>query len=202
MAFTANQAREPASYDRARSSVASLLQVVMRSTLMDYYLNYRKCVKSLGAPQRRIALVLVVAIPLLVLAAVGLVTSLAWIDNGRRQTSPPANKNSSLLYECELSYLQMDLSLIRFSINHLELDEPSSDGNRDGFNLAQIDYNTTIHELANNPKINARLPFVFFINGFNTFAPCESARLARLFRSPIEQTTDHFHCRMTTPRNR
>lgn len=100
--------------------------------------------------------------------------------------------NSSLLYECKLSYLQLDMSLIKFSINYLEHDD--SDDHDDGtldeeaqdlqvvgdFKLVAIDFNTTTDELRSNTKLNASLPFVFFINGFNTFGPGESCKNATL----------------------
>lgn len=94
--------------------------------------------------------------------------------------------NSSLLYECEISYMQMDMSLIKFSINYLELQPASNAGcdahnntligapREDGkFRLPELSGAGSPSELALTSKLNASLPFVFFINGFNTFGPCE-----------------------------
>lgn len=88
-----------------------------------------------------------------------------------------AQTNSSLLYECELSYLQMDMSLIKFSINYLELiRQQMDDGGHANqaealFRLSEIGEATAASQLASTSKLNASLPFVFFINGFNTFGP-------------------------------
>lgn len=83
--------------------------------------------------------------------------------------------SSSSLYECELSYLQVDNSLIKFSINHLivnandrrQLNKTIVVEEAD-FKLDQIAYNSTLEELQAGTQLDPNLPFIFFINGFNT----------------------------------
>jgi len=98
------------------------------------------------------------------------------------KASTAAENNS--LYSCEWSYLQLqDLSLIEFSINHLSLidrnnitdvqeaDESFTDGygsiEAKNFALAEIYLNESAKDLQAR-RLDPNLPFVLFINGFNT----------------------------------
>jgi hypothetical protein len=175
----------------------------MWTTMLGYYSARLKwAAGAADGPARPPVAGRVALATLVIVAVVGLTgcRAVSWISGGRLGGAPaakssPGKNSSSSLYECELSYLQMDLSLIKFEINYLEFDKPRrppagddhqdrDDGDKenddddppDSFRLARIEYNSTIDQLRRATKLDAKLPFVFFINGFNTFAPCKLGR--------------------------
>lgn len=89
------------------------------------------------------------------------------------------------LYRCGLNYLQMNTSMIRYSMNYLlvlgpdqldgrlaenEIEILKDPSGRDmgGFSLNKISVNAT-HDNIKSSGMNPERPFVFLINGFNSF---------------------------------
>lgn len=100
-----------------------------------------------------------------------------------------ASLRRDALYKCELSYLQMDTSLIKFSVEHLIVGGQVADGVKvtlrgDNFVLEEINFNSSIEQLHRSTKLDPKLPFLFFINGFNTLNECKcSLYFVLLFRT-------------------
>lgn len=171
-----------------------VLNMVQVASLANYYKFPGRSLASTGPK-----LSLIVAI--LVLASNGRGAAAGWLgsENDDQDLVPSGQKSlsteietrkSSPLYECELSFLQVDLSLIKFSISYLQLGHaqktPSELANEthdnETFELLEINSNVTVDELASNTTLDPKLPFVFFINGFNTFAPLEDIKSSWMFQ--------------------
>ena len=91
-----------------------------------------------------------------------------------------AGKINNSLYECELSYLQLDSSMIKFSVDHLIVVDSGHDDQlltteEQPFRFDSIDVNSTVDELMTSTRLDPKLPFIFFINGFNTLNAGKSA---------------------------
>ena len=101
------------------------------------------------------------------------------------QTATVPKVPAGNLYTCEWSYLQLDSSMVAFNINHLslidrnnetdlaEISETFTEGygsiEAKNFALSEISVNASSAELRASSRLNPNLPFVFYINGFNTF---------------------------------